>query len=195
MRGATSANPFWDDMSVHQKFVMQLNFLARRSTWYDTTNPLTGDDGQVGYAPEAISAYDAGGRTPGTLLGMAMYNQDVGGLDAADLARMESLKGYITRNYMRHQEAHAYCVGAQCYQALCAPYLSDRQQRFVRRDLLQEDLQIRQIGRLVHALRDTARTPAHMARHRFVMEQLSTQNFRIELCRLTHIHLLVSFTT
>ena len=130
VRGATIANPFWYDMSVHQKFVMQLNFLARRSTWYDTTNPLTGDDGQVGYAPEAISAYDAGGRTPGTLLGMAMYNQDVGGLDAADLARMESLKGYITRNYMRHQEAHAYCVGAQCYQALCAPYLSDRQQRF-----------------------------------------------------------------
>ena len=125
-----ASDPFWYNPSVHQKFAMQLNFLARRSTWYDTTNPLTGDDGMVGYAPEAISAYDAGGRTPGTLLGMAMYQQDVGGLDAADLTRMESLKGYITRNYMRHQEAHAYCVGAQVYQAMCTPYLSDRQQRF-----------------------------------------------------------------
>lgn len=127
VRGSTITNPFWYDMSIHQKFVMQLNFLARRSAWYSAGS---NDDGMVGYAPEAVSAYDAGGRTPGTLLGMAMYQQDVGGLDAADLARMESLKGYITRNYMRHQDAHAYCVGAQCYQAMCAPYLSDRQQRY-----------------------------------------------------------------
>lgn len=126
-QGSTINNPFYYDPSVHQKFTMQLNFLARRSAWYSAGN---NDDGMVGYAPEAITAYDAGGRTPGTLLGMAMFNQDVGGLDTADQNRMESLKGYITRNYMRHQEAHAYCVGAQAYQALCAPYLSDRQQRF-----------------------------------------------------------------
>ena len=125
--GSTINDPFWYDPSVHQKFTMQLNFLARRSTYYNATST---DDGAVGYAPEAITSYDAGGRTPGTLLGMAMFNQDAGGLDSADLARMESLKGYITRNYMRHQEAHAYCVGAQAYQALCTPYLSDRQQRF-----------------------------------------------------------------
>jgi hypothetical protein len=129
-RGSTITDPFWYDPSIHQKFVMQLNFLARRSTWYNTANPLTGEDGMVGYAPETINSYDAGGRTPGTLLGMAMYNQDVGGLDAADLARLESLKGYISRNYMQHQEAHAYCVGAQVYQALATSYLSDRQQRF-----------------------------------------------------------------
>lgn len=127
VRGGTINDPFWYDMSLHQKFVMQLNFLARRSAWYSAGNK---DDGMVGYAPEAITAYDAGGRTPGTLLGLAMYQQDVGGLDSADLNRLESLKGYITRNYMRHQEAHAYCVGAQAYQALCAPYLSDRQQRY-----------------------------------------------------------------
>jgi autotransporter-associated beta strand protein len=129
-RGSTITDPFWYDPSVHQKFVMQLNFLARRSTWYDTSNPLTGEDGMVGYAPEAITSYDAGGRTPGTLLGMAMYHQDVGGLDSADLTRLESLKGYISRNYMQHQEAHAYCIGAQVYQALATSYLSDRQQRF-----------------------------------------------------------------
>lgn len=127
VRGAVITDPFWYDPSVHQKFAMQLNFLARRSTWYSAGH---NDDGMVGYAPEAITAYDAGGRTPGTLLGMAMYQQDVGGLDGADLNRLESLKGYITRNYMRHQEAHAYCVGAQAYQAMCAPYLSDRQQRY-----------------------------------------------------------------
>jgi autotransporter-associated beta strand protein len=127
VRGGTITDPFWYDMSLHQKFVMQLNFLARRSAWYSAGH---NDDGMVGYAPEAITAYDAGGRTPGTLLGLAMYQQDVGGLDSADLSKLESLKGYITRNYMRHQEAHAYCVGAQAYQALCAPYLSDRQQRY-----------------------------------------------------------------
>ncbi len=127
VRGATITDPFWYDPSVNQKFLMQLNFLARRSAWYSAGN---NDDGMVGYAPEAITAYDAGGRTPGTLLGMAMYQQDAGGLDSADLNRMESLNGYITRNYMKHQEAHAYCVGAQAYQAMCAPYLSDRQQRY-----------------------------------------------------------------
>ena len=125
--GSTINDPFWYDPSIHQKFAMQLNFLVRRSAWYSAGN---NDDGVVGYAPESITSYDAGGRTPGALLGMAMFNQDVGGLDTADQNRMESLKGYITRNYMRHQEAHAYCVGAQAYQALCAPYLSDRQQRF-----------------------------------------------------------------
>lgn len=127
VRGSTITDPFWYDPSVDQKFLMQLNFLARRSTWYSAGH---NEDGKVGYAPEAITSYDAGGRTPGTLLGMAMYQQDVGGLDSADLNRMESLKGYMTRNYMKHQEAHAFCVGAQAFQAFCTPYLSDRQQRF-----------------------------------------------------------------
>jgi autotransporter-associated beta strand protein len=127
VRGSTITDPFWYDPSVDQKFLMQLNFLARRSAWYSAGH---NEDGKVGYAPEAISSYDAGGRTPGTLLGMAMYQQDVGGLDSTDLNRMESLKGYMTRNYMKHQEAHAFCVGAQAFQAFCAPYLSDRQQRF-----------------------------------------------------------------
>ena len=125
--GSTITDPFWYDPSVNQKFLMQLNFLARRSAWYSAGHI---EDGKVGYAPESITSYDAGGRTPGTLLGMAMFQQDVGGLDSADLNRMESLKGYMTRNYMKHQEAHAFCVGAQAFQAFCAPYLSDRQQRF-----------------------------------------------------------------
>ena len=116
-----ASDPFWYDPSVNQKFLMQMNFMARRSI---------GGDGCIGYAPEAITNYDAAARTPGTLLGMTLYNQDVGGLDSADLNRLELLKTYITTNYMRHQEAHVYCIGGQVFQALCAPYLSDRQQRF-----------------------------------------------------------------
>ncbi|HEX7262410.1 MAG TPA: DUF6288 domain-containing protein, partial [Luteolibacter sp.] len=122
-----ASDPFYYNPSVNQKFLMQLNFLARRSTYYAAGNS---EDGCVGYAPEAVTNYDAGGRTPGTLLAMAMYQQDVGGLDAADLDRLARLKGYITLRYMQHQEAHAFCVGAQVFQALCQPYMSDRQQRY-----------------------------------------------------------------
>jgi autotransporter-associated beta strand protein len=125
--GATINNPFYYDPSVHQKFTMQMDCVARRSAWFVAGH---NDDGFVGYAPGSVSSYDAGGRTPATVLGMAMYQQDVGDLDTTDLDRLERMKGYITRNYIRHQEAHAYCVGAQAYQALAAPYLSDRQQRF-----------------------------------------------------------------
>lgn len=134
VRGATIANttsspvnrsdasdPFWYDPSVNQKFLMQLNFICRRSL---------GGDGCVGYAPEAITNYDAGGRTPAALLALAMYRDDVGGLDGADLNRLEMLKTYITNNYMSHQLAHVYCIGGQVFQALATPYLNDRQQRF-----------------------------------------------------------------
>ncbi|HEX7261848.1 MAG TPA: DUF6288 domain-containing protein, partial [Luteolibacter sp.] len=129
VRGSTITNPFWYDPSVNQKFLMQLNFLARRSAYYAAGSNA---DGNVIYAPEGDKTLggDSGGRVPGAVLGMAMYQQDVGGLDASDLDRLERMKGYMTRNYIRHQEAHAFCVGAQAFQALCAPYLSDRQQRY-----------------------------------------------------------------
>ena len=82
----------------------------------------------VGYSPSAITSYDAGIRSPGALIGLAMYQKDVGGLDAADLARLESLKGYITRNYMGQQEAHTITLGT--FQALASAFLDNRQQRY-----------------------------------------------------------------
>lgn len=115
------SDPFWYNPSVNQKYLMQMNFICRRS--------LSGN-GSIGYAPETGDTGEDGGRTPGGLLGLAMYRDDVGGLDAADLNRLELMKSRITNNYMNHQLAHVYLIGGQVFQALATPYLDDRQQRF-----------------------------------------------------------------
>ncbi|MCW1925047.1 autotransporter-associated beta strand repeat-containing protein [Luteolibacter arcticus] len=115
------SDPFWYNPSVNQKYLMQMNFICRRS--------LSGN-GSIGYAPETGDTGEDGGRTPGGLLGLAMYRDDVGGLDAADLNRLELMKSRITNNYMNHQLAHVYLIGGQVFQQLATPYLNDRQQRF-----------------------------------------------------------------
>jgi hypothetical protein len=87
-------------------------------------------DGHVCYTRQGSSAYDAGGRTPAALLGLMMHQRAGGTLTATELDKAERMKGYITRRYMQHQEAHAFCVGAQVFQQLVSPFLSDRQQRY-----------------------------------------------------------------
>lgn len=72
-RGATIANtsnpvnrsdasdPFWYDLSLHQKFLMHLNFLARRSAWYSAgSNDLRyhWNDAQTDWNP-GLTAADA----------------------------------------------------------------------------------------------------------------------------------------
>lgn len=115
------------DHTIDEKFLMQWNWMAKRCGGYSAGNA---EDGHVCYTVQGWSSWDAGGRTPGTLLGMAMYKADGGTLSADDEDKLSRLKGYITRQYMKHQEAHAYCVGAQAWQALAAAYLSDRQLRY-----------------------------------------------------------------
>jgi autotransporter-associated beta strand protein len=114
--------------TLEEKFMYQWDFMGRRSM---TRSNGAWGDGHIWYlAGQGSTTWDAGGRTPGTLLGIAMFQADVGNLNADDQDRVERMKGYISRAYMWQQEAHAYCVGAQAYQALAAPYLSDRQLRY-----------------------------------------------------------------
>ncbi len=112
--------------TIDEKFMMQTNWMVNRSGAFGTGD----EDGHICYTVQGWSSWDAGGRTPATLLGLAMYQRDGGTLDANYQNRLERMKGYITRQYMKHQEAHAYCVGAQAYQQFAAAFLSDRQQRF-----------------------------------------------------------------
>lgn len=114
------------DHTINEKFLMQTNWMVNRCGGFGTGD----EDGHVCYTLQGWSSWDAGGRTPAALLGMAMYQRDGGTLDANYIDRLERMKGYITRQYMKHQEAHAYCVGAQSYQQFAAAFLSDRQQRF-----------------------------------------------------------------
>lgn len=115
------------DPTLDEKFLMQWNWMGTRCAYY---NANSNDDGHVAYTTNAPSGYDAAGRTAATLLGMCQYQAAGGVLTADEEAKLEKMKGYITRHYIRQQDAHAYCLGAQMYQALCMPYLSDRQQRF-----------------------------------------------------------------
>lgn len=115
------------DHSLDEKFLMQWNWMAKRCGYYSAGNV---DDGHVCYTLQGSSSYDAAGRTAGTVLGMSLYKLGGGTLTADDESKLASLKGYISRHFMRQQEAHAYCVGAQAYQAFAMPFLSDREQRF-----------------------------------------------------------------
>ncbi|MGA0846789.1 MAG: DUF6288 domain-containing protein, partial [Luteolibacter sp.] len=114
--------------SLDEKFMMQWDFMGRRSM---TKADGSWGDGHIWYlAGQGYTTWDAGGRSPGTLLGMAMYQHNGGVLSEDDADRLERIKGYISRAYMWQQEAHAYSVGAQAYQALAAAFLSDRQLRY-----------------------------------------------------------------
>ena len=115
------------DHTIDEKFLMQMNWMINRCGGFSAGSA---EDGHVCYTLQGWSSYDAGGRTPGALLGMALYKRDGGVLNANDEDRLERMKGYVARQYMKHQEAHAYCVGAQAYQQFATPFLSDRQQRF-----------------------------------------------------------------
>lgn len=116
------------DHSIDEKFLMQTNWLINRTGYFPPDDP---EIGHVNYTvAQGDSSWDAGGRTPGALLGMALYKRDGGTFNASDNTKLERLKGYITKKYMQHQEAHAYCVGAQAYQQFATAFLSDRQQRF-----------------------------------------------------------------
>ncbi|MFD0895876.1 autotransporter-associated beta strand repeat-containing protein [Luteolibacter ambystomatis] len=125
--GAVPAGMENYDHSIDEKFQMQWNWMGKRCAYYSTGS---NDDGHVAYTLNAPSSYDAAGRTPGTILGLSQYKVAGGTLTADDEDKLSRLKAYISRNYMRQQEAHAYCVGAQTYQAMATAFLSDRQQRF-----------------------------------------------------------------
>lgn len=125
--GAVEAGKENYDHTIDEKFLMQWNWMGKRCAYYSASNS---DDGHVAYTLNAPSGWDAAGRTPGTLLGMMLYKRNGGTTTVDEDNKIESMKGYITRHYIRQQEAHAYCVGAQMYQAMCMPFLSDRQQRF-----------------------------------------------------------------
>jgi autotransporter-associated beta strand protein len=116
------------DHSIDEKFLMQTNWMINRTGYFPSSDP---EIGHVNYTlGQGDSSWDAGGRTPATLLGMALYKRDGGTFNASDTTKLERLKGYVSKKYMQHQEAHAYCVGAQAYQQFATAFLSDRQQRF-----------------------------------------------------------------
>ncbi|BCU79291.1 DUF6288 domain-containing protein [Luteolibacter sp. LG18] len=125
--GAVPAGMENYDHTLDEKFLMQWNWMGKRCAYYSAGS---NDDGHVAYTLNAPSSYDAAGRTPGTILGLSQFKASGGTLTADDEDKLSRLKAYISRNYMRQQESHAYCVGAQTYQAMATSFLTDRQQRF-----------------------------------------------------------------
>ncbi|MCW1925827.1 DUF6288 domain-containing protein [Luteolibacter arcticus] len=116
------------DHTLDEKFQMQWNWMGKRTAYY---NSSSNDDGHVAYTLNAPTGWDAAGRTPATALGMDLYKRNGGALTADDEDKLARLKAYTSRHYIRQQEAHAYCVGAQAYHALATAFLTDRQQRFM----------------------------------------------------------------
>jgi len=114
------------DHSLEEKFQMAWDWLIKCSR----NSPGTMDDGSVGYTiHQGGSPYDAGGRTPGALFGITAYHNGWPA-DPDDADRAQRQAGYITRNYMRHLNAHAYNIGASTFQQLCMPVLDGRSRRY-----------------------------------------------------------------
>lgn len=114
-----SNNPFYYDCSLDQKFWIQWDCLTRS----------TGSSGYVAYASVTGAEYDAGGRTPATLLGMKVYHGSTSP-PAADQAVMDLHANYIIAAHNRHLNAHAYNMGGGLFTALVMPWFSDRDQRY-----------------------------------------------------------------
>jgi hypothetical protein len=114
-----SNNPFYYDVSLDQKFWIQWDCLTRS----------TGSSGYVAYASVTGAEYDAGGRTPATLLGMKVYHGSTPP-SSADQAVMDMHTNYIIAAHNRHLNAHAYNMGGGLFTALVMPWFSDRDQRY-----------------------------------------------------------------
>lgn len=114
-----SNNPFYYDLSLGQKFWLQWDCLTRS----------TGANGNVGYAAVTGGAYDAGGRTPGSLLGYKIF-QDGATPSALDLDVINRQMNYIVSAHDIHLNSHAYNMGGACFTAMLMPYFSDRNQLF-----------------------------------------------------------------
>jgi len=107
------------DFTLSEKFDMQLAWLYRCS----------GDDGAVGYTTgQGGSAWDAAGRTAGTVFGLLTSGRK---LDQNDEQRLEKMKNYLAREYSRLMETHAYTHGGQCFYQLALQFLDDRGQRYI----------------------------------------------------------------
>ena len=115
----SSDNPFFYDCSLDQKFWIQWDCLARS----------TGAAGNVGYAAVTGGAGDAGGRTPGTLLGYKIY-QNGASASSLDQELTDRQMNYIINAHDIHLNAHAYNMGGACFTAMLMPYMTDRHQRF-----------------------------------------------------------------
>jgi hypothetical protein len=115
----TSDNPFYYDASLDQKFWIQWDCLTRS----------TGSSGYVAYASVTGAEYDAGGRTPSTLLGLKVY-QNGAALSTLDQDVANRQMNYITAAHERHLNAHAYNMGGGLFTAMVMPWFSDRDQRF-----------------------------------------------------------------
>ncbi len=108
------------DFTLSEKFDMQWEWLIRCS----------GKAGSVGYTTgQGGSPGDASGRTSGALFGILSSGQK---LTPEDTKRVELMKTYLTTEYHRLMEAHAYTHGGQCFYQLALPYLADRNQRYIR---------------------------------------------------------------
>jgi Family of unknown function (DUF6288)/Immunoglobulin I-set domain len=117
--GAVPAGMEAKDFTLSEKFDMQLAWLYRCS----------GDGGEVGYTTgQGGSAWDAAGRTAGTLVGLLASGRK---LDQTDEQRVAKIKAYIAREYARLMETHAYTHGGQCFTQLALPFLDDRSQRYL----------------------------------------------------------------
>ena len=117
--GAVPAGMETRDFTLSEKFDMQLAWLYRTS----------GSDGAVGYTTgQGGSAWDAAGRTAGTVFGLLASGRK---LDQADEQRLEKMRTYLAREYARLMEAHAYTHGGQCFYQLALPFLDDRSQRYI----------------------------------------------------------------
>src|SRR5688572_29016870 len=93
------------------------------------------EDGYVDYGPPAWgqgSGWDASARTSGSIFGFYNYGQTPTADDTDALNRM---KGYMVRQWPRFQRSHAYTLGGVCFYQLALPYLSDRDEQYVREQL------------------------------------------------------------
>lgn len=115
----SSNNPFFYDCSLDQKFWLQWDCLTRS----------TGSAGNVGYAAVTGGSYDAGGRTPGALLGYKIY-QDGATPAALDQEVTDRQMNYIISAHDIHLNSHAYNMGGACFTAMLMPYMADRNQRY-----------------------------------------------------------------
>jgi len=116
---SASNNPFYYDCSLDQKFWLQWDCLTRS----------TGSSGYVAYASVTGAEYDAGGRTPASLLGLNIYRGSAT-LSSADQEVADRQMNYIIAAHNRHLNAHAYNMGGGLFTALVMPWFSDRDQRY-----------------------------------------------------------------
>ena len=112
-------NTFYYDHSLDQKFWLQWDCLTRS----------TGSSGYVAYASVTGAEYDAGGRTPASVLGMKVYHGS-SSMSAADQTLTDQQMSYIISAHDRHLIAHAYNMGGGLFTALLMPYFADREQRY-----------------------------------------------------------------